>query len=123
MSANSSTPDKAETAGGGASSAPCFTTKRFTPLELSAYDGTAPGRPILTAYHGFVYDVTDSFMWKKGRHFWLRAGQDLSGRMNEGPHGEEMLSKVRCIGVLVADNNMAITEPSGPAPSRGGAPP
>jgi predicted heme/steroid binding protein len=68
---------------------------------LADFDGRVPGRPILIGYRGRVYDVSASFMWMQGSHFWLRAGEDLSGRMGEGPHGEEMLVNVPCVGELV----------------------
>jgi predicted heme/steroid binding protein len=64
----------------------------FTSEELAAYDGSVSGRPVLIGYEGYVYDVTGRFMWMAGRHFWLRAGRDLTGRMTDSPHGEEILS-------------------------------
>ena len=51
-------------------------------------------RPVLIGYKGYVYDVTGRFMWMAGRHFWLRAGHDLTGRMTDSPHGEEILDRV-----------------------------
>ncbi len=68
---------------------------------LAGFDGSVPGKPILVGYRGRVYSVGNSFMWMNGRHFWLRAGQDLTDRMSEAPHGEEMLANVPCVGVLV----------------------
>jgi predicted heme/steroid binding protein len=55
---------------------------------------------VLVAYDGRVYDVSNSFLWMGGRHFWLRAGRDLSGAMIESPHGEEILDRVPCVGLL-----------------------
>jgi len=69
---------------------------------LAGCDGTDPEKPVLIAYGGRVYDVSRSFMWMNGRHFWLRAGRDLTGRLHEAPHGEEMLAGVPCVGVLAA---------------------
>ena len=93
-SASSSTPANESDAGGGASA------RIFTPGELAEYDGSAPDRPILVAYKGCVYDVSGLFMWMTGRHFWLKAGRDLTGRISEGPHGEELLRRARCVGTL-----------------------
>jgi predicted heme/steroid binding protein len=57
---------------------------------------------VLIGYKGRVYDVTRSFPWAKGMHWRdIRAGHDLSGRLNESVHGEEMLERVPCVGVLV----------------------
>ncbi len=48
-------------------------------------------------------------MWMTGNHFWLRAGRDLTGRMSEGPHGEEMLKRARCVGRLADDAESDLT--------------
>jgi len=101
MSESSSTPVKAEHVA-GESPPVCPSVQRvLTPAELAAYDGRVPGRPILIGYKGDVYDVTGRFMWMAGRHFWLRAGCDLTGRMSDSPHGEEILERVPRVGILV----------------------
>jgi predicted heme/steroid binding protein len=104
MSANSSPPGKDngnDVAGRGRLPAPA--SRRFTPAELAAFDGSDPAKPILIAYRGIVYDVSGRFLWVTGRHFWLHAGRDITGRMSEGPHGEEMLQDAPRVGVLVTD--------------------
>jgi predicted heme/steroid binding protein len=76
--------------------------RRYTRAELSRHDGTDPALPVLIAYKGKVYDVTRSFPWAKGSHWGdVRAGQDLTHRLKESIHGEEMLARVPCVGVLV----------------------
>jgi predicted heme/steroid binding protein len=47
-----------------------------------------------------VYDVTANFPW--GVH-WVDhcAGEDHTGCMKESVHGEEMVSPIPCLGVLV----------------------
>ena len=82
--------------------APTSGQRAFTSEELAGYDGSVPGRPVLIGYKGYVYEVTGRFMWMAGHHFWLRAGRDLTGRMTDSPHGEEMLDRVPRVGVLVA---------------------
>jgi predicted heme/steroid binding protein len=94
MSASSSPPASERDAGGRESA------RVFTPEELALHDGSVPERPILIGYRGCVFDVSDLFMWMTGRHFWLHAGRDLTGRMTEAPHGEEMLQRARRVGVL-----------------------
>jgi predicted heme/steroid binding protein len=48
-----------------------------------------------------VYDVTRSFPWAKGTHLAdIRAGRDLTDRLKESIHGDEMLERVACVGVL-----------------------
>lgn len=117
MSANSSTPARAEprrergaaerAATADSLSAPERPLAEFTPATLARFDGKDPLKPVLIAYHGRVYDVSGRFMWMNGRHFWLRAGRDLTGHLHEAPHGEEMLRNVPCVGVLVTDEDTA----------------
>ena len=99
MSESSSAP--AEAARHGMDSCPSLPLRRFTRAELARHDGTDPATSVLVAYKGKVYDVTRSFPWARGRHWGThRAGQDLTGRMKETIHGEEMLARVPCVGVL-----------------------
>lgn len=73
----------------------------YSRAELARHDGTDPALAVLIAYKGKVYDVTASFPWAKGSHWGdLHAGQDLTGRLKQSIHGEEMLLRVPCIGVL-----------------------
>lgn len=102
MSENSSAranPTSRPGAGAPTVSAPAL--RRYTREELAACDGSDPGRPVLIAYQGKVYDVTGSFPWAQGRHWGgLRAGRDLTGQLKESIHGEEMLERVPWVGVL-----------------------
>jgi predicted heme/steroid binding protein len=96
MSANSSAPaDGGERRVEGPAS---VSLRSDTRAQLSRYDGSDPNIPVLIAYKGKVYDVTASFPWAKGTH-WddVRAGEDLTGRLKESIHGEEMLVRVPCI--------------------------
>lgn len=74
--------------------------KRFTREELAQYDGR--NGVSYVAYNGSVYDVSKSFIWKKGRH-WARhqAGCDLTEALKDAPHGEQLLERVPLIGELV----------------------
>lgn len=75
--------------------------KEFTLRELSRYDGKE-GRPAYIAYAGKVYDVSDSFLWKGGRHQVLHdAGTDLTEALSKAPHGADLLERVQLIGVIV----------------------
>jgi len=76
--------------------------KKFTLEELKQYDGRE-GRPAYIAYKGKVYDVTDSYLWIDGDHQGQHvAGKDLTEEITLAPHGEEILQKVKLIGVLVS---------------------
>jgi predicted heme/steroid binding protein len=74
--------------------------KSYTRTELARCDGKE-GRPAWIAWRGKVYDVSESFLWKGGRHMAMHeAGQDLSDVLGEAPHGEDLLERVPVIGVL-----------------------
>jgi len=76
--------------------------RKFTLEELKQYDGR-DGRPAYIAYKSKVYDVSDSFLWIGGDHQGQHeAGKDITNEMRFAPHGEEMLEKVKQIGVLEA---------------------
>jgi len=76
--------------------------KKFTLEELKQYDGRN-GRPAYIAYKGKVYNVTESILWISGDHQGQHeAGKDITDEMKFAPHGEEMLDRVKLVGVLVS---------------------
>ncbi len=77
--------------------------RKFTLEELKQFDGR-DGRPAYIAYNGKVYDVTDDFLWVSGDHQGQHeAGKDLSDEMMYAPHKEEVLDRIKQIGVLVSN--------------------
>jgi len=76
----------------------------FTPERLAEFSGVVPGRPVLVAYAGSVYDVTGSYPWYGGRHWaCARAGRDETGKFARAPHGTEVFARVPRVGVLVGE--------------------
>jgi hydroxylamine dehydrogenase len=72
----------------------------FTLSELPNYDGKE-GRPAYVVYKNKVYDVSDSTKWKGGTHFRAHvAGQDLTKKLQDAPHGEEVLDKFPVVAEL-----------------------
>jgi len=69
--------------------------------ELAGRDGRE-GRPAWVAVDGIVYDVTDLFLWKGGRHWAMHdAGRDLSRDIAQAPHGADLLrERGRVVGRL-----------------------
>lgn len=75
--------------------------KRFTLEELKQYDGKE-GRRAYVVVKGKVYDVTDSYLWIDGNHqSEHNSGMDLTEELARAPHGEEELSNVKFVGLLV----------------------
>ncbi|RKX99625.1 MAG: cytochrome B5 [Spirochaetes bacterium] len=74
--------------------------REFTIEELSLFDGKN-GRPTYIAYKGMVYDVSESFLWRGGKHQALHfAGKDLTEDLKQAPHCEELLERVKIVGIL-----------------------
>lgn len=79
--------------------------RSFTKLELRKYNGKN-GKPVYIAYKGKVYDVSSSFLWQNGTHQVLHsAGEDLTEKLKEAPHGEELLEKFPVVGYLREEGN------------------
>lgn len=77
--------------------------KKLNKQELSKYNGK-DGAPAYIAYQGKIYDVSDSFLWKNGKHqVFHQAGEDLTEALKDAPHGSDMLERVPLIGILVSD--------------------
>jgi len=74
--------------------------KEFDANSLSGFDGK-DGRPVYIAYQGKVYDVSQSAMWKGGRHMKRHsAGLDLASEFPAAPHGEEVFERYPQVGIL-----------------------
>lgn len=55
---------------------------------------------IWIAYKGTIYDVSDSKLWKFGKHYEHWAGQDLTDELPDAPHTERVFEKFMPIGQL-----------------------
>ncbi len=77
--------------------------REFTEDELAQYDGK-DGAPAFIAYNGKVYDVSNSFHWRTGKHQAMHsAGVDLTGSLKQAPHGADLLERVPVVGRLRED--------------------
>jgi len=71
----------------------------FTKEELRKYDGV--DGLAYVAYKGKVYDVSQSFHWKRGIHqVTHQAGCDMTEALTQAPHGPDMLDKFPIVGEL-----------------------
>ena len=72
--------------------------KEYTLKELAEYNGK--NRKAYVAYQGQVYAVTDENVWKNGTHKGCNAGTDLTGKIDQTPHGAEILKGYPVVGTL-----------------------
>ncbi len=75
--------------------------RKITASELAENNGQ-DGKPAYIAFRGKVYDVSESAFWLYGDHMGThQAGKDLTSDMELAPHRDEVLQRVKEIGVLV----------------------
>nr|WP_183563584.1 cytochrome b5 domain-containing protein [Mucilaginibacter sp. SP1R1] len=55
---------------------------------------------IWVAYKGIIYDVTESRLWRNGKHYEHWAGQDLTDELADAPHTHEVFKRFRAVGTL-----------------------
>lgn len=68
--------------------------------DLQQYNGKE-GSKSYVSYQGKVYDVTDSRLWKNGKHVNRHeAGMDLSEAMESAPHGADVLERFQQVDTI-----------------------
>lgn len=55
---------------------------------------------IWVAYQGLIYDVSQSRLWRDGKHYEHWAGQDLTDELADAPHTQEVFEKFDVVGKL-----------------------
>lgn len=72
----------------------------YTKSQLALRNGQ--DKPaIWVSYQGNIYDVTESRLWNKGKHYEHWAGQDLTEELKDAPHTATVFSKFEIIGKLI----------------------
>lgn len=71
----------------------------FSLSQLSLRNGQDKPE-IWIAFKGIIYDVTESRLWKNGKHYEHWAGQDLTPELKDAPHSESVFEKFPIVGVL-----------------------
>lgn len=90
-------------------------TKIFSDEELATFNGVGDNKAYY-AFEGKVYDVTGSRLWKEGEHFGLKAGTDLTGKLDGAPHGTEVFAGFTVVGtygnVPISSNDPQTSTPT-----------
>ena len=72
----------------------------YTRSQLALRNGQ--DRPeIWVAFRGLIYDMSNSKLWKNGKHYEHWAGQDLTEELSDAPHSEKVFEKFNPIGKLI----------------------
>ncbi len=72
----------------------------YTKSQLALRNGQDKPQ-IWVAYLGFIYDVSESRLWRDGKHYEHWAGQDLTDELKDAPHTEKVFEKFEIIGKLI----------------------
>jgi len=75
----------------------------YTSFQLALRNGQDKEETWI-AYKGIIYDVTQSRLWRNGKHYEHWAGQDLSPELEDAPHTEIVFEKFPIIGYLKKNN-------------------
>ncbi len=60
---------------------------------------------IWCAYEGLIYDVSNSRLWRDGKHYEHWAGQDLTNELKrDAPHNANVFDKFSVVGRLKIEN-------------------
>jgi predicted heme/steroid binding protein len=73
----------------------------YTRSQLALRNGQDKPQ-IWVAYKGLIYDVTESRLWRDGKHYEHWAGQDLTEELKDAPHTEEVFVKFQAIGKVIS---------------------
>jgi predicted heme/steroid binding protein len=71
----------------------------YTKSQLALRNGQDKPE-IWVAYLGVIYDVTESRLWRNGKHYEHWAGQDLTDELKDAPHTHVVFEKFVAVGRL-----------------------
>ncbi len=71
----------------------------YTRSQLALRNGQDKPQ-IWVAYLGIIYDVTESRLWRNGKHYEHWAGQDLTEELADAPHTHSVFEKFEKVGKL-----------------------
>ncbi|MFI5172901.1 MAG: cytochrome b5 domain-containing protein [Chitinophagales bacterium] len=71
----------------------------YSRFQLALRNGS-DREEIWIAYKGIIYDVSESTLWRNGKHYEHFAGQDLTNELPDAPHTEIVFQRLKKIGIL-----------------------
>jgi predicted heme/steroid binding protein len=74
----------------------------YTKSQLALRNGQDKPQ-IWVAYLGMIYDVSESRLWRDGKHYEHWAGQDLTDELKDAPHTQKVFEKFKVVGILAND--------------------
>jgi predicted heme/steroid binding protein len=77
-----------------------FFMKEFTRSQLALHNGQDKDS-VYVSFKGLIYDVTESRLWRDGKHYEHWAGQDLTPELADAPHNHLVFDKFEVVGKLV----------------------
>ena len=78
----------------------------FTRSQLALRNGQDKPQ-IWVAFNGIIYDLTDSRLWRNGRHYEHWAGQDLTDELKDAPHTEKVFDGWEAVGRLIMEQEIS----------------
>lgn len=72
---------------------------QYTTAQLALRNGQDK-EEIWCAYKGMIYDLSNSRLWRNGKHYEHWAGQDLTDELRDAPHTEKVFERFPLIGKL-----------------------
>jgi predicted heme/steroid binding protein len=71
----------------------------FTKSQLALRNGQDRNE-IWCAYNGNIYDLSNSRLWRAGKHHEHWAGQDLTDELVDAPHSASVFDRFEVVGFL-----------------------
>ncbi len=85
--------------------------KDFDPKRLEEFNGKE-GHSCYVSVEGKVYDISESELWKDGKHIECHAaGRELAESLENAPHGKEVLDKFQQVGILKTTSDTKAKQP------------
>ncbi len=72
----------------------------FSRAQLALHNGQDKAT-IYVAFEQIVYDLSQSRLWRDGKHYEHWAGQDLTAELQDAPHNQKVFERFPKVGFLV----------------------